>query len=280
MKEILQSYKTAELRSFIREHNKKIRKEISEEIKQIRKNIKAKRLINVAGKKRDEIIEIMLKNKNAFKNIKIREEKSQTEKDRILDEVMQPILEKGIVAYKKDGDKPKLRKVFVALRGIAKRNDIPVNDSLAKQVEKQIKEIEDSKPQITKLESQESIDKLIEVFDLETAPKKKNIKFKVIPKGTKAKAPDIKVSDFDEEQLKLKVDKYLKKINKKNGDLFIALKDAKIKDNRNVAKKDRYFNQYDRFKDLLKNIKTEKELNKLKKEAKKIVDKRFAREED
>ena len=61
MKEILNSYRTTELRSLVKEHNKKIRKEISEEIKQIRKNIKAKRLINIVGKKRDEIIDKLRK---------------------------------------------------------------------------------------------------------------------------------------------------------------------------------------------------------------------------
>ncbi len=272
MKLILQSYKTPELRKFISEHNKKLRKEISEEIKQIRKNIKQKRLINVIGKKRDEIIEIMLKNKTAFKNIQMKKEKTDSEKDRILNETMQPILEKGVKEYEKNRDKKALRKVFVALRAIARNNNIPINESLGKQVEKQIKEIESKLPKITKLESQESIDKLIEVFDLETTPKKKKPKFKVMPKP---KVPKITITDSDEEEVKKKVDKYLKKIEKKNGDLFISLKDAKL-----PFRKTGYSNQYDRFKDLLKKVKTEKELVKLKKEAKKIVDKRFSREKD
>ena len=172
MKLILESYRTPELRGFVREHNRKLRKEIAEEIKDIRKKIKAKRLINVTGKKREEIIDIMMKNKNVFKDLKMREGKSESEKTRILDEVMQPILEKGVLAYEKTADKKALRKVFVALRGIAKRNDITIDDTLGKQVEKQIKEIESSKKKITKLETQESIDKLIEVFDLDTKPKK------------------------------------------------------------------------------------------------------------
>jgi len=280
MKLIFNSYKTTELRGFIKEHNKKIRKEISEEIKEIRKKMKAKRLINVVGKKRDEIIQIMLKNKSSFKDIKMREGKSDEEKDKVLDEIMQPLLSKGIDAYKKNNDEKELRKVFIKLRAIAKKNDIVVDVSLKNSVNQIIKEIESEKPKIkklTKIESQETTDALIDAFDLDTTPKKKKPKFKVMPKK---KVPKITISDFDDEQLKKKVDRYLKKIEKKNGELYISLKDAKLRDTRDVSKKDKYFNQYDRFKDLLKKVKTEKDLNKLKKEAKKIVDKRFAKEKD
>ena len=278
MKLIFNSYKTTELRGFIKEHNKKIRKEISEEIKEIRKKMKAKRLINVVGKKRDEIIQIMLKNKSSFKDIKMREGKSDEEKDKVLDEIMQPLLSKGIDAYKKNNDEKELRKVFIKLRAIAKKNDIVVDVSLKNSVNQIIKEIESEKPKIKKLtplESQETTDALIDAFDLDTTPKKKKQKFKVMPKGTKPKVPTIKITDFDDEQLKKKVDRYLKKIEKKNGELYISLKDAKL-----VFRKTGYSNQYDRFKDLLKKVKTEKELDKLKKEAKKIVDKRFAKEKD
>ena len=76
---------------------------------------------------------------------------------------------------------------MVALRGIAKRNDIPIDKNLTISVEDQIKEVKKENPKITKAESQESIDKLIEVFDTETPPVvtkkgKKKVKQKYIAK--------------------------------------------------------------------------------------------------
>ena len=71
MKEIFESYKTPELRFIAREHNKKVRKIVREEVKEIRKKILDSRLIDLRRKKREDIIEILLKNQRFFKNIKI-----------------------------------------------------------------------------------------------------------------------------------------------------------------------------------------------------------------
>ena len=70
MKDILETYRTTELRSIVSEHNKKIRKIVREDLKKIRQNILDKRLINLKGKKRGEIIEIISENKRFFKHVK------------------------------------------------------------------------------------------------------------------------------------------------------------------------------------------------------------------
>lgn len=244
MKLIFNSYKTTELRGFIKEHNKKIRKEISEEIKEIRKKMKAKRLINVVRKKRDEIIQIMLKNKSSFKDIKMKvsdEEKKQTEQKEIEE------FEKSLAKELKDP------KVYNELFG----------DLTKKQSDKKVETF--IKVNLDKLEKS-GLDIKI---DMEKA-KKAGVKF----------VKNIKPKKNPKDELKKKVDRYLKKIENKNGELYISLKDAKLRDKRDVPKKDKYANQYDRIKDLLKNIKNEKELNKLKKQVKVIVDKRFSKEKD
>ena len=70
MKEIFESYKPKDLRAFIREHNKKVRKAVREETKEFRLKVLSKRLIDVRKKSKDEIVSIMLKNKKFFSNIK------------------------------------------------------------------------------------------------------------------------------------------------------------------------------------------------------------------
>ena len=70
MKDIFESYKPKDLRAFIREHNKKVRKAVREETKEFRLKVLSKRLIDVRKKSKDEIVSIMLKNKKFFSNIK------------------------------------------------------------------------------------------------------------------------------------------------------------------------------------------------------------------
>jgi len=83
MKNILQSYTTPELRKFVSAHNKKVRKLVNEEVKDIRRKMKAKRVINIAKKKRDEIIDIMVDNKRFFKDIKMKVSNAEQEKKEI-----------------------------------------------------------------------------------------------------------------------------------------------------------------------------------------------------
>ena len=52
MKTILESYSIKELKDFIRTHNKDVRKQTSEKIKEIRKNINKKRIIDIKGLKK------------------------------------------------------------------------------------------------------------------------------------------------------------------------------------------------------------------------------------
>jgi len=83
MKNILQSYTTPELRKFVSAHNKKVRALVNEEVKDIRRKMKAKRVINIVKKKRDEIIDIMVDNKRFFKDIKMKVSNAEQEKKEI-----------------------------------------------------------------------------------------------------------------------------------------------------------------------------------------------------
>ena len=74
MKEIFESYKTPELRFLVREHNKKIKEVVKNEVKQIKERILKKRLIDLRFLKRPEIINKLLENKKFFKNLKQRPE--------------------------------------------------------------------------------------------------------------------------------------------------------------------------------------------------------------
>jgi len=72
MKEIFETYKTPELRFLVRQHNKKVRAVVREEVKGIRQSILKKRLIDLRYKKRPEIINKLIENKKFFRNLKKR----------------------------------------------------------------------------------------------------------------------------------------------------------------------------------------------------------------
>ena len=69
MKEIFETYRTTELRGFVNEYNKKVKRIVKEDLKKIKQNILDKRLINVKRKKRPELIKVMVDNKRFFKHI-------------------------------------------------------------------------------------------------------------------------------------------------------------------------------------------------------------------
>ena len=85
MKEIFESYKTPELRFIVKQHNQKVRKIVREDVKELRKLILSKRLIDLRYKKRPEIIEELLKNKQFFKNLKKRPDNFNIKKSKVVE---------------------------------------------------------------------------------------------------------------------------------------------------------------------------------------------------
>jgi len=145
MKNILESYSIKELKDFIRNHNKDVRKQTSEKIKQIRKNINKKRIIDIKGlnKKtdKDEIISRMLKEKQHFKDIKMKKQISQEEKEKFMDNVLNPLLKKAYLVYARTGDEDDVEVEVEEIFKKAKEMDIPSNYGITKK--KMIKVIVD-----------------------------------------------------------------------------------------------------------------------------------------
>jgi len=136
MKAILESYSIKELKDFIRSHNKDVRKQTSEKIKQIRKNINKKRIIDIKGlnKKtdKDEIISKMLKEKQHFKDIKMKKQISQQEKEKFMDDVLNPLLKKAYLVYARTGDEDDVEVEVEEIFKKAKEMDIPSNYGISK----------------------------------------------------------------------------------------------------------------------------------------------------
>ncbi len=144
MKTILESYSIKELRAFVNEHNKKARKETTEKLKQIRKNINKKAVIDIRGltKKTDygftsvfikkEIISRMLKQKQHFKNIKMKKQISQEEKEKFMDDVLNPLLKKAYLTYARTGDADDVEVEVEEIFKKAKEMDIPSNYGITK----------------------------------------------------------------------------------------------------------------------------------------------------
>jgi len=124
MKEILDSYRTTELRAFINEHNKKVRKLVREELKGIRLSILKKRLLDIKGKKREDIIKIMVANPKFFKQIKKKRQIPQADLDFVLDKILQPLLTKAYEEYERDRDLDELEDAVTDIRKKAKANGL------------------------------------------------------------------------------------------------------------------------------------------------------------
>ena len=157
MKEIFESYKPKDLRAFIAEHNKKVRKAVREETKEFRLKILSKRLIDVRRKKKDEIVEIMLKNKKFFSNIKKNTEpekekpkkKPKTKTVKISSETQKEIeqFEKDLEKELKDpkkyaelfGDLPK-KKVEKITEGLTDKQILEAQKKAEKKLSKEEKE--------------------------------------------------------------------------------------------------------------------------------------------
>ena len=87
LKQILGTYSPLELKEFIKEHNKRVRKMVTEEVKEFRKKKLSELVIKAVGKK-DDLIEKMVKtaNKNDISNFKLIKNKgkmSQAQKDKL-----------------------------------------------------------------------------------------------------------------------------------------------------------------------------------------------------
>jgi len=136
MKTILESYSIKELKDFIRSHNKDVRKQTSEKIKEIRKNINKKRIIDIKGlnKKtdKDEIISRMLKEKQHFKDIKMKKQISQEEKEKFMDDVLNPLLKKSYLVYARTGDEDDVEVEIEEIFKKAKEMDIASNYGITK----------------------------------------------------------------------------------------------------------------------------------------------------
>ena len=146
MKEIFESYRTTELRSFITAHNKKVRKIVREELKGIRQNILKKRLIDIKRKKREEIIEIMLQNKRFFKNIKKKPEMPKKDIDFILDKILQPKLTEAYNNYSKDRDQDELEDAVAEIRKLARNNGVKAFQTKAKMIKMIIDDVPPPSP--------------------------------------------------------------------------------------------------------------------------------------
>ena len=89
MKDIFNSYIGKELLRFVIEHNKKVKDKVKAEVKEIKSKILAKRLIDIRGLKKDDIVDKMLEQKQFFKDIKMRPIKSEEEDQENLDKLQQ-----------------------------------------------------------------------------------------------------------------------------------------------------------------------------------------------
>jgi len=134
MKDILETYRTTELRSIVSEHNKKIRKIVREDLKKIRQNILDKRLINLKGKKRGEIIEIISENKRFFKHVKPKPQQPKREPEFVIEKILQPKINEAYKQYAKDRDLDELEDAVKKIRKTATENGVKTYHTKAKLV--------------------------------------------------------------------------------------------------------------------------------------------------
>ena len=134
MKDILETYRTTELRSIVSEHNKKIRKIVREDLKKIRQNILDKRLINLKGKKRGEIIEIISENKRFFKHVKPKPQQPKREPKFVIEKILQPKINEAYKQYAKDRDLDELEDAVKKIRKTATENGVKTYHTKAKLV--------------------------------------------------------------------------------------------------------------------------------------------------
>ena len=129
LKNKLQTYSPLELKEFIKEHNKRARKMVSEETKEFRKKQLEKLIIKAVGKK-DDLIEKMVKASNikdisSFKLIKEKGKMKQEDKDN-LDDIQAKETEQLAQDFKKGKiDDKKLRKELNEIKNERIRAELP-----------------------------------------------------------------------------------------------------------------------------------------------------------
>ena len=123
MKDILNSYSGKELRRFVIEHNKKVKDKVKAEVKEIKSKILAKRLIDIRGLKKDDIVDKMLEQKQFFKDIKMRPIKSEAEDQENLDKLQKQLTE-YVNEYIKNQDEDILNKNLKQIKKDAEKDDL------------------------------------------------------------------------------------------------------------------------------------------------------------
>jgi len=290
MKDIFNSYSGKELRRFVIEHNKKVKDKVKAEVKEIKNKILKKRLIDIKGLKKDAIVDKMLEQKQFFKDIKMRPIKSDEDNKENLNK-LQKVYEEVVDDYIKNQDENKLNKDLKDLKKESDKNDLDILkgqniNKLKKQIiikfDKDLQKSKDGKP-IAPPRTKKGIKKNDPIFDLrkaiEAPPSKKDEGTHEMPDGTvmtgethnkdSVKVPNIKISDFDEEQFKKQKVKLIVHLDNKNVKeelrRDIALQNINIdrKDKENNPKK---FNTlYKWVLDKIKNATTKKQLVDIKK---------------
>lgn len=157
LKNKLETYTPLELKEFIKEHNKRARKMISEETKEFRKEQLSKLIIKAVGKK-DDLIKKMVnvantKDISSFKLIKEKGKMSQDEKNK-LDEVQTKEAEQLAKDFKKGKiDEKELKKKLDEIKKERVRAELPkLNVS---KLLKFIKEKPEPKKEVKKEEKKE-----------------------------------------------------------------------------------------------------------------------------
>ena len=290
MKDIFNSYSGKELRRFVIEHNKKVKDKVKAEVKEIKNKILKKRLIDIKGLKKDAIVDKMLEQKQFFKDIKMRPIKSDEDNKENLNK-LKKVYEEVVDDYIKNQDENKLNKDLKDLKKESDKNDLDILkgqniNKLKKQIiikfDKDLQKSKDGKP-IAPPRTKKGIKKNDPIFDLrkaiEAPPPKKDEGTHEMPDGTvmtgethnkdSVKVPNIKISDFDEEQFKKQKVKLIVHLDNKNVKeelrRDIALQNINIdrKDKENNPKK---FNTlYKWVLDKIKNATTKIQLVDIKK---------------
>ena len=294
MKDILNSYSGKELRRFVIEHNKKVKDKVKAEVKEIKSKILRKRLIDIRGLKKDDIVDKMLEQKQFFKDIKMRPVKSEAEDQENLDK-LQNKLNDYVNEYIKNQDEDILNKNLKEIKKEAEKDDLELLkgqsiNKLKKIIVDEHKRKPKTPPAKPLSKPMFEYDKKSKMLRLKPKPKeptrkppppknKKDEGTHEMPDGTvmtgethnkdSVKVPNIQISDFDEEQFKNQQIKLLKHLDNKN------VKEERRRDialqNIQIDRKDKDKNpkgittMYKWVIDKIKNATTKKELVDIKK---------------
>ena len=294
MKDIFNSYSGKELRRFVIQHNKKVKDKVKAEVKEIKNKILKKRLIDIRGLKKDDIINKMLEQQQFFKDIKMRPIKSEEEDEENLNKLQKQLTE-YVNEYIKNQDEDQLNKNLKEIKKQSEKDDLELLKGQS--INKLKKIIVDEHKRKPKTPPAKPLSKPMFEYDdkskmlrLKPKPKqptrkppppknKKDEDTHEMPDGTvmtgeihnkdSVKVPNIKISDFDEEQF-----------NKQKVKLIVHLDNKNVKEelrrdialqNINIDRKDKENNprglntMYKWVLDKIKNATNKKQLVDIKK---------------